>query len=52
MLWEPNIFKWEDKLIVNLINGTNKIEISLLNANGIESLRKTILVEETEEIKW
>lgn len=50
-LSEKNIFKWEDKLIVNLINGTNKIEISLLNSNGIESLRKTILVEQTEENK-
>lgn len=50
-LSESEILKWENKLLVNLINGKNKIELSILNSNGVESLRKTILIDNSEETK-
>jgi hypothetical protein len=50
-LAENKVKEWKNELSVDLIEGKNKIEISVLNSNGVESLRKTVLVEEDEKGK-
>lgn len=39
---EQNTHYWKGKLIIPLLNGNNNIEVSLLNSNGVESIRKSV----------
>jgi WD40 repeat protein len=40
---------WSETLTVDLLYGKNKIEISVLNANGVESIRQSLNIVEDEK---
>ena len=44
---DRNIQQLEETLTVNLASGTNKVQVSVVNSSGVESLKRTFVINAT-----